>query len=66
MGRLHPCTATSDLPLTLSEGETGAINVMVKISGSSGRFQHAFMLLTDDDAQPQVIAHVSGKVIDSP
>jgi hypothetical protein len=60
------CIATRDLPLALAEGETGAIEVSVRFVGSQGRFQHHFVLLTDDEKQPEVVARFSGQVIAPP
>jgi len=60
------CVASRDLPLTLAYGETGSINVVVKFVGSPGRFQRHFVLLTDDEQQPEVVARFSGQVIAPP
>jgi hypothetical protein len=57
------CIATESLPITLLKGESKSINVKVKFSGSVGRFQHRFVLLTDDELQPVVIAQFAGRVI---
>ncbi len=60
------CVATNDLPLALAKGETGEIAVSVKFAGSPGNFQHRFVLFTDDEQQPQVVARFSGEVIAPP
>jgi hypothetical protein len=60
------CSATGDLPLTLAEGETGTLEVSVRFVGSPGRFQYRFVLLTDDEEQPEVVARYSGRVIAPP
>jgi hypothetical protein len=60
------CTATNDLPLILAPGETGTIEVEIMFVGSPGRFRHHFVLFTDDERQPRVVARFSGQVIAPP
>lgn len=60
------CVATVDLPVTISPGETWAIQVGVKFEGSSGKFQHAYLLYTDDEWQQIIIARFAGRVRDRP
>ena len=57
------CLAAVSLPITLAPGETRAIDVGVKFRGSSGRFRHAFILLTDDATQDKVVAQFTGRVV---
>lgn len=57
------CFAAESLPITLSEGETQGIDVRVRFVGSDGRFQHRFVLLTDDERQPEVVAQFRGRVV---
>ncbi len=56
------CVATEDLPLTLARGESESINVSVRFRGTPGRFQHSFVLLTDEEKQPVVVARFAGRV----
>lgn len=56
------CLATKDLPLTLHGGETQSVQVIIKFTGSEGRFQHPFVFLADDPRQPTVVARFSGRV----
>jgi hypothetical protein len=56
------CIATESLPLLLGERETKAIDVSVRFRGSPGRFQHTFVLLTDAEEQPAVVARFAGRV----
>lgn len=60
------CVATDDLPLTLSPGESRAIQVRIRFKGSKGRFRHRFLLYTDDDDQQVVVARLSGRVEEAP
>ena len=57
------CNATVDLPLTIPEGESRSIRVHVMLRGEVGRFQHPFVLYTNDQRQPMVTASFSGRVI---
>jgi hypothetical protein len=57
------CTATEDLPITLEPGESQSIDVHVKFVGSTGAFQHRFVLMTDDAAQGVVVARFAGRVL---
>jgi len=60
------CIATEDLPTTVPAGESRSIAVDVKFSGGAGRFQHSFILYTDDAKQPVVTARFAGRVIEPP
>jgi hypothetical protein len=56
------CVATDDLPFILQKGETGSITVSVRFVGAPGRFQHSFVLLTDTETQPVVVARFAGRI----
>jgi len=60
------CIATEDLPITVPPGESRSLAVQVKFSGGAGRFQHSFLLYTDDAKQPVVTARFAGRVIEPP
>jgi hypothetical protein len=60
------CMATNDLPQSLAPGETGTIEVAIQFVGSPGRFRQHFVLFTDDERQPKVVARFSGQVIAPP
>ncbi len=60
------CIATGDLPITVPPGESRPIEVQVTFRGTSGRFQHNFILYTDDEKSPVVTARFAGRVIESP
>jgi hypothetical protein len=60
------CIATNDLPLTLAARKTASIEVVLKFGGSPGRFQRSYVLFTDDDKQPVVVARFSGRVFGGP
>lgn len=57
------CFTTTNLPITLNPGESRAITVGVRFQGSRGNFLHHFVLYTDDERQPFVIARFSGRVV---
>jgi hypothetical protein len=57
------CTAVKDLPITVTPGETRPISVSVAFRGSTGRFGHRFLLYTDDEIQPVVVARFRGRVV---
>jgi hypothetical protein len=60
------CVATDNLPIDLPPRESRRIDVHMKFSGGLGRFQHRFVLYTDDNQQRVVVARFSGRVIDPP
>ncbi len=60
------CLATDDLPITVPPGEARPIDVRMKFSGGIGRFQHRFVLYTDDEKQRVVVARFSGRVVEPP
>jgi hypothetical protein len=60
------CIATETLPLTLLDGRPEVIEVSVRFSGSPGRFHHRFVLQTDDEIQPSVVARFTGRVSKRP
>jgi hypothetical protein len=60
------CIATDSLPLTLFRDQPQSIEVWVRFRGSAGRFQHRFVLLTDDARQPVVVARFTGRVLAPP
>jgi hypothetical protein len=59
------CIATHDLPVTLSPSGSATISVRMKFSGTPGRFQHRFILYTDNQSQPIVVARFTGRVVAS-
>jgi hypothetical protein len=56
------CIATKDLPVKLRPGETRPIQVAMRFRGGTGRFQHHFVLYTDDDKQTVVVARFAGRI----
>jgi hypothetical protein len=58
------CMATKDLPLTVQPREVESVQVQFSFRGPSGAFQRAFVLYTDDERQPRVLARVTGSVIE--
>jgi hypothetical protein len=59
------CIATQDLPVTLSPSGSATISVRMKFTGTPGRFQHRFILYTDNQSQPIVVARFTGRVVAS-
>lgn len=59
------CVATGSLPTTVPPGEFRMIKVEATFQGRAGRFQHNFILYTDDEKQPMVTARFVGRVIGS-
>ncbi len=60
------CLATDDLPIVLAPGESRSMNVKMTFHGESGRFQHRFLLYTDDEVQFVVVGRFVGRVIERP
>jgi hypothetical protein len=60
------CLTTKDLPITISPGESKSIDVNMTFRGTPGRFQHQFILYTDDNKQPIVAAQFVGRVTETP
>jgi hypothetical protein len=61
------CTVTSDLPMTVPPPrEARSIEIRMKFSGGVGRFQHRFVLYTDADESPIVVARFAGRVVATP
>jgi hypothetical protein len=60
------CIATGDLPATVPPHGCQEIRVWVRFTGTPGRFQHRFVLYTDDDTQRIAVARFAGRVIDVP
>jgi hypothetical protein len=60
------CMATSDLPITVPPGEARPIEVRMTFGGGTGRFQHRFILYTDDEKQWVVVARFTGRVVEPP
>jgi hypothetical protein len=60
------CTATEDLPITVSPGESKPIRVRMVYRGSTGLFQHRFVLYTDEERQKFVVARFIGEVTEPP
>jgi hypothetical protein len=57
------CVATRDLPVTVDAGEAVSIRVKVTLRETPGRFEHPFLLYTDDGKQPVVTARFAGRVL---
>lgn len=59
------CIATHDLPITVPPYQTQPIRVQMTFVGQPGRFQHRFVLYTDDNRQRVVVARFAGQVVES-
>jgi hypothetical protein len=60
------CITTKDLPITMPPNESRTIAVRINFRGTPGRFQHTFVLYTDDEIQHTLMAQFAGRVIESP
>jgi hypothetical protein len=60
------CIATDDLPITVPLKDSRSITIRITFRGNPGRFQHSFVLYTDEEMQPTVTAAFTGRVIESP
>lgn len=59
------CIATNDLPIVVPPHEAQPMEVQVKFQDGTGRFQHRFVLYTDDEQQKVIVARFSGRVIEA-
>jgi hypothetical protein len=59
------CVATSDLPVTLSPGESRPIRVQMIFKGGKGAFQHRFTIYTDNKSQGFAVARFTGRITSS-
>lgn len=60
------CIATSDLPVIVPPKESRSITLTIFFTGNPGRFQHSFVLYTDDETQSTITARFVGYVIGTP
>ena len=60
------CIGTNDLPVTVPPHAARPIAVQMIFSGGVGRFQHRFVLYTDEAQQRVVVARFAGRVIAPP
>ncbi len=60
------CIASRSLPITLAPGQSDSIEVVMRFTGSPGRFQHRFILHTDYDEQRMITARFAGRVVEPP
>ena len=58
------CNATDGLPMTVSAREIRSLKVQYRFSGQARAFQDPFVLYTDDEAQPLVVARVAGRIVE--
>jgi hypothetical protein len=57
------CAVIEDLPITIPAHGHCIIKVKMRFSGSPGLFQHRFIVYTDDQKQPSLVAKFTGEVI---
>jgi hypothetical protein len=60
------CIATKDLPIIVPPHDAQPMEVQMTFRGGTGRFQHRFVLYTDDEQQQVVVARFSGRVVEPP
>ncbi len=58
------CIATNDLPIIVPPHDAQPIEVQMTFRGGAGRFQHRFVLYTDDEQQRTVVARFAGHVVE--
>jgi hypothetical protein len=58
------CVVIDDLPVTVPANGRERIQVRGRFTGTPGRFQHTFLLLTDCKEQPAVVGRFAGRVLD--
>ncbi|MFO0845809.1 MAG: hypothetical protein U0797_26075 [Gemmataceae bacterium] len=56
------CVATEELPCTVPPRGMAVITVHARFTGTTGLFQHEYVLVTDDTNQPFLIARFTGQV----
>jgi hypothetical protein len=57
------CVASNDFPLNLAPQSSISIRVHIRFTGSRGRFRGKYVLYTDDNKQPVVVAQFAGRVL---
>ncbi len=57
------CVTTSDLPITVPQGEARRITVMARFVGPVGVAQQVFRLFTDDEKHPVVMARFTRRLL---
>lgn len=57
------CVTTKNLPITIAPGESQPLEIQIKFTGSSGRFQQRYLLFTNDKQRPTVVARFTGEAI---
>lgn len=58
------CITTDQLPVSLAPGASATILVRIRLRGKPGSFEHRFILYTDDENQPWIVARFKGRVVD--
>lgn len=56
------CTATRDLPIVVAPGQSRGVEVEMVFRGTSGRFDQPFVLYTEDEQQPMLLARFRGRM----
>lgn len=59
------CVATIDLPIIVPARENRMLSVRATFGGTEGVFQQPFVLLTDDETQPRVVARFTRVLVES-
>jgi hypothetical protein len=58
------CITPDDLPIIVPPNESRGILVRMRFQGRPGRFQHSFVLYTDNENQQTVTARFAGRVFE--
>ncbi len=59
------CITTDELPVTVPPKAVCSFRCEFEFRGAAGKFQHSFVLLTDDENQPEVISRIGGRVVET-
>lgn len=61
-----PCVVIDELPLTIAPGASVELPLRARFAGTPGEFRQQYVIYTDDDYQPEVVARFRGRVVEAP